>query len=79
MRREKENFPEKENIVQLLGISVDDHDIIVDQYERKQRLLCAQMKASRDIRERIKLQNTLLELDDAFLEYQSSMNKRADR
>jgi hypothetical protein len=33
-----------------------------------------QMKKSANIRERIRLQNLMIALDDAFLDYQSSLN-----
>lgn len=76
MSKESEALQEKEKLMHLLGIKQQDHDSLVNEYQQKQRKLYAQLKAATDIKERIKLQNILLELDDAFLEYQSSMHRK---
>lgn len=73
MKREDGETPELWRISQLLQISVHEHELVVSSYLEKQKVLQDEMKHSHDIKERIKLQNILLELDDAFLEYQSSI------
>lgn len=76
MKRENGNSAEKEHIIQLLGITEGSHEAILEQYRQKQALLYARLKEAEDIKERIKLQNILLELDDTFLDYQSSIHHK---
>lgn len=74
MKRANDSFPEKEKILKLLDIKENDHEAITTHYQQKQKMLYSRLKAATDIKERIKVQNILLELDDAFIEYQSGIN-----
>lgn len=77
MNKENGDSPEKNNIIRLLDIKERDHGTIAQQYEQKHNLLYAKLRGTVDIKERIRLQNILLELEDAFLEYQTSIHHRA--
>lgn len=75
MKSENERIPEVRKILQLLELPVYEHEVVVSCYLQKQKILQYEMVHSCDIRERIRLQNTLMELDDAFLDYQSSIHR----
>jgi hypothetical protein len=76
MTVERNNNPHKDKIISILGLPDDnqDHDSILCHYNKLLVSYQDQMKKSANIRERIRLQNLMIALDDAFLDYQSSLN-----
>ncbi len=63
----------KEKLLQLLSIQDTDYDSILNKYNEQKEAYLTQLENAENIRVRIRLQNEMIDLDDAFLEYQSSM------
>lgn len=74
MNVQNDDNPHKNKIMSLLGLADDhDHDSILAHYNTLLGSYQEQMRKSANIRERIRLQNQMIALDDAFLDYQSSV------
>lgn len=75
MNMENNDNPERDKIVKLLSLNSEDHDTISSHYQRQRDTYQDQMRRAANITDRIKLQNMMIALDDAFLDYQSSLHK----
>ncbi len=73
MKKKKEPGEGKEKLLQLLSIQDADYDLILKKYNEQKEIYLEQLERAENIRVRIKLQNEMIDLDDAFFEYQSSM------
>lgn len=74
MKVQNESNPHKSKVMRLLGLTDEhDHDSILSHYNKVLGSYQEQMRKSANIRERIRLQNLMIALDDAFLDYQSSL------
>lgn len=69
-------LPERENLVKILGIKNPiTEEELTDYYQRIKNEHRDKMLKAKDIHERIRLQNLVLAIDDAYLDYQDSINR----
>lgn len=76
MKDHEKVLPEREKLVKILGIkSTISEQELSDYYYKIKNEQREKMLKAKDIRDRVRLQNLVLAIDDAFLDYQDSVNR----
>lgn len=76
MKDHEKVLPEREKLVKILGIkSTISEEELSDYYYKIKNEQREKMLKAKDIRDRVRLQNLVLAIDDAFLDYQDSVNR----